>query len=117
VQVTFSSVGLTEARLALEAETATFRVVQESLTNVARHAGVSHAEVDVRIADRRVYLSVADRGCGFDAGASHSGRAGLTGMNERVTLLGGTLRVSSTPGEGTTITAQIPLLPDTRGPS
>jgi PAS domain S-box-containing protein len=117
VQIAFSSSGLTEERMAVEAETAAFRIVQESLTNVARHAGVATAEVDVRVADHRVYVSVADRGGGFDTGTPHPGCSGLTGMHERVALLGGTLRVSSTSGEGTIITAQIPLSAVRRDPA
>ena len=108
VHVTFSSSGLSGKRFAVVVETAAFRIVQESLTNVARHAGVDRAQVEVRVADNRVYVTVTDRGHGF-RGASTPAGAGLSGMQERVTLLGGRLHISSVPAEGTTVEAQIPL--------
>jgi signal transduction histidine kinase len=109
VEVTFSSVGLSDERFALDVETAAFRIVQESLTNIARHAGADRADVDMRVADDRVYVSVADRGRGFAADLPTTAGAGLTGMHERITLLGGIFHVLSAPGDGTTVAAQIPL--------
>lgn len=109
VHVLFSSSGLADQRLAVVVETATFRIVQESLTNVARHADVEVATVEVRVADKRVYVTVADRGRGFAGDISTSAGAGLSGMRERITLLGGVFDVSSVPGEGTTVEAQIPF--------
>jgi PAS domain S-box-containing protein len=92
-------------------ETAAYRIIQEALTNAARHAGV--AGVVVRLwADREgLGLQVEDRGAGFDphgvAAAGTSG--GLSGMQERVRLLGGRLDVDSAPGAGTRVTAELPL--------
>jgi PAS domain S-box-containing protein len=84
-----------------------YRVLQEALTNVARHAGAR--SVSVRLARRAgsVELRVQDDGAGFKPG--NSGRLGLRGMRERAALLGGSLKVESRPGAGTTITAHIPV--------
>jgi PAS domain S-box-containing protein len=109
IEVRFSSAGLSDERFAVEVETAAFRIVQESLTNVARHAAADSADVDLRVADGRVHLSVTDRGSGFNAGVPSTAGAGLTGMHERITLIGGEFHVSSVPGEGTTVAAQIPF--------
>jgi signal transduction histidine kinase len=111
VRVAFTSDGLARERIAVQAESAAFRIVQESLTNVARHAGIDSVEVAVRIVDHRVDISVGDHGRGFDCDSPHHGCSGLSGMHERVALLGGTLRVASTPGQGTTVSAQIPIRP------
>jgi signal transduction histidine kinase len=93
-------------------ETTLYRVLQEALTNVWRHAGASRVSVILEQADG-VQLIVEDDGSGFDAGsgnddASH-GRFGLLGMRERIALIGGTLNIESTPGEGTTLYVRVPL--------
>jgi signal transduction histidine kinase len=91
-----------------------FRVTQESLSNIARHAGATNVEVGLR--KRSIYLTLAirDDGRGCDPQAafavSSEGRSsGLGGMRDRVRLFGGTLRLDSKIGEGTTILAQFPL--------
>jgi PAS domain S-box-containing protein len=109
VYVNFSSTGLSDKRFAAHVETAVFRVIQESLANVARHARVASSEVEVRVTDNRVYIWVADRGRGFVAEARTIADAGLTRMQERVARLGGLFHVSSMPGEGTVVMAQIPF--------
>jgi PAS domain S-box-containing protein len=109
LHVTFSSRGLSYERLPVVVETAAFRVVQESLTNVARHAGGGNVEVDVRVADDCVHVTVTDHGRGFDTDAPAPAGAGLTGKHERVAQLGGTFQVSSAPGAGTRVEARIPL--------
>jgi signal transduction histidine kinase len=109
IEVRFTSTGLSDERFAVEVETAAFRIVQESLTNVARHAGAASADVDLRLADHRVHVSVADRGRGFSDDVPSTAGAGLTGMQERIALIGGEFHVSSVPGEGTRVAAQIPL--------
>ena len=101
-------------RLRFELETACFRVVQEALTNVARHAGATLVEVDVRAQDGRLELTVRDDGGGFDVtgiwrGAAAHGCIGLDGMEERVRLLGGQFTIESHPGHGTTVQARFPL--------
>lgn len=110
IQVAFRHIGL-ERRFDPGLETAAYRIVQESLTNVARHAGVSEATVRVWSDERRLHVLIEDQGVGFDpeavlaAGAS----SGLAGMRERANLLGGRLTVESTPGAGTLLTAELPL--------
>lgn len=94
-----------------EVETALYRVVQEALTNVARHAGVREARVRLEPADGEIRVVVVDEGTGFDveAVAAESETVGLSGMRERSALLGGRFEVDSAPGEGTRITVVIPV--------
>lgn len=85
-----------------------YRVVQEALANVAEHSGASNVRVRITESSTSVSLTVTDDGCGFDtasclAAAAGRGRLGLVGMSERVRLLGGVFRVTSSPGQGTTI--------------
>ncbi|MDP1848583.1 MAG: GAF domain-containing sensor histidine kinase [Solirubrobacteraceae bacterium] len=90
-----------------ELETTIYRLVQEALTNVAKHAQAEHARVLVRGVDDRISVEVSDDGAGFDPNATTAG-FGLAGMRERVQLSGGQLTV--TPGEkGTTVRAELPL--------
>jgi PAS domain S-box-containing protein len=98
-----------ERRFAAEVETGAYRVVQEALTNVARHAGVAGVDVYVWADTKTLNLQIADRGDGFDPDAvfkaARSG--GLVGMRERTMVLGGRLSIESS-GAGTTISAEIP---------
>jgi len=84
-----------------------FRLVQEALTNVAKHAGASRVEVGVRQEGGKIEIAVRDDGGGFDPAGSSAGR-GLIGMRERIELLGGTIAVTSSPGAGTEIAATVP---------
>ncbi|RIK20349.1 MAG: sensor histidine kinase, partial [Anaerolineae bacterium] len=100
-------------RLKPEVETTIFRVVQESLTNVVRHAEARSVLVTVAFGDDGVFLSIQDDGRGFDVGqalAGDRGRAawGLLGIHERASLVGGTADIVSVPGEGTTVRVSIP---------
>jgi signal transduction histidine kinase len=88
-------------------ESAIYRIVQEALTNAAKHAGSSHATVSVAAAESSIELRISDDGRGFDVEAPSSGY-GLVGMRERATLLGGQLEVASAAGEGTTVRAILP---------
>jgi signal transduction histidine kinase len=90
--------------------TALFRVLQESLTNVAKHSGATQVGVSfARIGDDAV-VSVRDNGRGIDpASAKKPGSFGLTGLRERAYLLGGTLRIDSAPGKGTLIEFRVPV--------
>jgi signal transduction histidine kinase len=106
IQVTLQHEGLAE-RLAPEVEVTAYRVVQEALTNVARHARSETVTVHLLI-DGSLSIAVRDDGQGFDLAAVSITR-GLGGMRERVALLGGTLEIESTPGAGTTITADLPV--------
>jgi two-component system NarL family sensor kinase len=104
-----------EERLDPDLETLVFRLVQEALTNVLRHAGVNRATVAVSRDGELLALQIADRGRGFDAdetlvgGEAVSG-SGLRGMRDRLELFGGRLELTSAPGHGTLISAAVPLL-------
>lgn len=91
-------------------ESVCYRVVQEALTNVARHAHASEVRVALATRDGRVVLEVRDNGRGFTPGerGDRVGGRGLVGMRERVELLGGTLRIDTTPGAGTVIRVELP---------
>jgi signal transduction histidine kinase len=102
-------------RLGSDTETALYRIVQETLTNVLRHAQASHVVVRVGRQNGVVRLQVEDDGRGFDvAEALARGRLGLLGMRERAEMLGGSLEVDSRPGEGTTVAITVPLDPPAR---
>jgi two-component system, NarL family, sensor kinase len=108
------SSGEIEERLDPELETLVFRVVQETLTNVLRHSGVKLAVVTVSRSQNLLELRVSDRGCGFDARGAFAGReaagSGLRGMRDRLELFGGRLELASAPGQGTLVSAAVPLL-------
>jgi signal transduction histidine kinase len=110
VQVDFKYIGL-ERRVAPEIETAAYRIVQEALTNVARHADVGEVSVRLWLDQDALRVQIEDEGVGFDFEAALAAgiTGGLSGMQERTTLLGGELRVESTPGAGTFLLAELPL--------
>jgi signal transduction histidine kinase len=95
-------------------EAALYFCCLEALQNVAKYAGASRAVVRVAEADGELTLVVADDGAGFDPGATARG-AGLQNMTDRVEALGGVLTIASTPGEGTTVMASLPLQADKAG--
>ena len=89
---------------------ALFRVLQESLTNITRHAGASRASIEVQVLDGRMRLRVVDNGKGFIEPQVVAGRSfGLLGMRERVTILGGSFEIISTEGLGTTLVIDVAL--------
>jgi signal transduction histidine kinase len=101
-----------DRRFAREVEMAAFRIVQEALTNVARHAGVDEVAVEVSADRQRLRIQVQDRGRGFAPASALAGpSSGLTGMRERAQLLGGVLNIASAPGAGTRLLAELPLRP------
>jgi signal transduction histidine kinase len=99
--------GRIDRRFKVEIEDTVYRLVQEALNNVVQHAEAQAARIDVSEDGERLRVRVQDEGNGFDP-TSRSDGFGLTGMRERVTLAGGTLELSSAPGQGTTITAVLP---------
>jgi signal transduction histidine kinase len=111
VQVSFKHTGLERRRFASNVETAVYRIAQEGLTNVARHAGVSEVEVEIRADQNTLGLQIKDRGVGFDVGAALAAgvSGGLSGMWERAVTLGGQLVVESVPGSGTLLMTRLPL--------
>ncbi|MFP5327379.1 MAG: GAF domain-containing sensor histidine kinase [Acidimicrobiia bacterium] len=97
-----------EARLPSEIETVVYRIVQEALTNVARHAEATRASVEIAVNGDGVSVMIIDDGVGFAVGPGPLRSLGLAGMNERASLVGGRLDVASTPGEGTTVVLEVP---------
>ena len=91
--------------------TAAFRIVQEALTNVARHAQARGVDIDITREDSSVTIKVRDDGRGFvvEARSSTPGSRGLLGMRERAYLLGGSIAIDSAPGRGTAIEVRLPL--------
>lgn len=110
LQVDFEHSGL-NGRYPADVETAVYRIVQEGLTNVARHAGVARAQLRVWGDDTTLHLEIRDQGKGFDPErAIRPGESsGLSGMQERAALLGGRLTIQSQPGAGTCLTAAFPV--------
>jgi signal transduction histidine kinase len=96
-----------DRRLAPAIETTVYRVVQEALTNVAKHSGAAHATVSVLERDGRIEVTVADDGRGF-SGEDETDGFGLIGMRERIRLAGGRHEIDSAPGRGTTVRAWLP---------
>lgn len=111
IDVDFRASGL-ETRLPDDVEVVVYRIIQEALTNVVKHAGAAHVDVSVRRDDRQVTASVVDNGRGFNLeNVRHSRERGLGlfGMQERVGLVGGTFRITSRPGRGTNVAISLPL--------
>ena len=101
-------------RVAPTIETACFRLAQEAVTNILRHAGARHVQMSVGIEDGELEMRIVDDGAGFDVEAARARAAsgesfGLLGMEERALLAGGRLEIISTAGKGTTIVARFPL--------
>lgn len=89
-------------------ETTLFRIAQEALTNVARHARASRAQLSLQLASSAIHLSIRDNGLGYDPGQPSNG-LGLVSMRERAALLGGRLSIDARPGQGTHVEAILPL--------
>lgn len=111
IQVNLLHTGV-DRRFDPEVEIAVYRIIQEALTNVARHAGVESVEVRLWSDPGRLYVQVEDQGVGFDQGEFQvSGNAvGLEGMQERVQAVGGTLKITAAHGTGTALMASVPVL-------
>jgi len=116
IQVDFKHTGLEGRRFEPEVETAAYRIVQEALTNVARHAKVDRVEVNIWADEKMLCIRIRDQGDGFDGDSlSASATRGLSGMRERAITLGGRLKIESAPGTSTVLTAELPLRPRVAG--
>jgi PAS domain S-box-containing protein len=112
VQIDFQATGLDLNRLPAPVETALYRVVQESLTNVLKHAAAKHVSVVLQRLPGQASAVIEDDGRGFDADSSliaNENSLGVLGMQERLALVGGSLTVESVIGRGTTVIARVPL--------
>ena len=109
MSVQFQQLLPTSERLPPEVETALYRIVQESLTNIVKHARATSVSVVLTRKDDSVSVVVEDDGVGFEPHLARDGGIGLVGMRERVALLGGRLAIESRPGAGTTFVAEVPL--------
>jgi signal transduction histidine kinase len=101
-------------RLPDETETHLFRIAQEAMTNVARHAGAKHVRMKLAPSGGAICLSVQDDGCGLSAAPAGGRGLGLIGMRARARSAGGDVTVRSQPGQGVLIEVRVPLhhLPD-----
>jgi len=109
LKVQFESGLPASVHLPAEIETSLYRIVQEALTNVARHAQAQSVSVLLQMCEEQIVVTIEDDGKGFDpAQAQKNGRLGLFGMRERAAMLGGSLNIESAPGEGTTVFVKVP---------
>ena len=113
IRVALETVGV-ERRLPSEVETVIFRIAQEAINNIARHARARNASITLDFREPLIILEVEDDGCGFSpddvlARQGATGSFGLTGMRERVTLFSGTMQIHSRPGQGTRLVVAIPV--------
>jgi len=99
----------TSASFRLRTEAELYRVAQEALANVRKHARATVVEIDLQASSALLELLVRDDGIGFDPARDADGGQGLIGMRERVDLLGGQLEVESQPGRGTNLRVRVPL--------
>ncbi|MFO0587416.1 MAG: sensor histidine kinase [Polyangiaceae bacterium] len=109
VEVT-RTIDFSDVPLSAAIESACYRIAQEALTNVAKHADARHVDLRVTVEDAALVIEISDDGRGFLPTDRGDGR-GLTGMRERTELLGGAFHVTSKPGEGTTLRADLPIAP------
>ena len=91
-----------------DAETTVYFCILEALQNITKYAGASQATVSLACSDSSLQFTITDDGAGFDTATAQHG-TGLQGMADRLAALGGTLRIHSQPGHGTTLTGRLPL--------
>ena len=113
ISADFHPSGLPNERLEREVETHLYRITQEALNNIAKHADAKHVTVLLEKREQNIMLIIEDDGNGFDlkedrALGEYGGGLGLTGMSERAALIGGTIEIESAPGRGTTIYVRLP---------
>jgi len=108
-----------DIRLESQTETILYRIAQEALTNIAKHADATEVNVNVSATDTEVTMRIADDGCGFDTNQAdrfvREGHYGLAGMSERVAMVRGAVALDSAPGAGTTLTFTVPRSTATTG--
>ncbi len=114
IEVDYQFIGPDDVRLPAKVETALYRVVQEAMTNVLRHAGARRVSIVLQFSPGQAVAVIEDDGIGFDAEATTAkagdrGRLGLIGMQERMAQIGGTLTLESAPSRGTTVIAGVPI--------
>jgi two-component system NarL family sensor kinase len=95
--------------LPVRVEVGAYRIVQEALTNIVRHAKAQNLTLELAISPEQIQLAIEDDGRGFDPAEVPDGHYGIVGMNERIRLLGGEMTLCSVPGEGTRLDVVIPL--------
>jgi signal transduction histidine kinase len=112
ISVEYHTSGLDNWRLPPVAETNLYRIAQEAMNNIYKHAGASHVDVILERRGAEVVLIVEDDGVGFDplAAREDGKELGLSGMRERASLVGGTLDIESGDGAGTTIYVRVPVV-------
>ena len=109
IKITFEHSGLNR-KFSPQINIAIYRIVQEALTNIARHAKTDAADINIRADAKSINLVIKDRGAGFNMATLLKGTStGLSGMRERVLVLGGTFNIESHSNMGTNLTAKIPL--------
>lgn len=111
IRVQFAQRGIDGQRFPPNLETTAYRVIQEGLTNIARHAGVTEATVRTIYEDQLLTIQIEDRGAGFTAAEAleNGSSRGLLGMRERVAFVGGSLTIDSVPGWGTLLVVELPV--------
>jgi two-component system NarL family sensor kinase len=111
ITISLNVADLTDLRFPPKLESAIFRVAQEAMSNIVKHAQARNASLVVKLSDAAIQLDVTDDGIGIPAsklGGRNPGHIGLTGMRERITLLGGELSIECVPGH-TQFTARLPI--------
>lgn len=102
-----------EVNLSPRIKLTAYRIIQESLTNITRYAGVDGAFVQLQFSSGQMQIYIEDEGNGFDLTKTSSTSSGIRGMRERAKSAGGSLEISSLPGEGTRLEVVLPILPET----
>jgi len=112
IRVRLGISGLGPDRLASALELGLYRIVQEALTNVARHARAKAVDISIKVAAGQLSMSIVDNGCGFKLASTRAdsrNHLGCQGMRERASMLGGQLQITSHPGGGTKVIAKVPV--------
>jgi PAS domain S-box-containing protein len=110
IEVNFQHYNVLDKRFKPEIETAIYRIVQEALTNVARHAGTNSVEVMIKLEEQMITVEISDQGQGFELSSVDStSHMGLNSMRERAYVVGGLMDIQTAPGKGTRVQVVIPL--------